>query len=512
MNSSEAIVKVKNLVVEFPGVRALDNVNFDLRSGEVHVLLGENGAGKSTLVKVLSGVNTPLEGTIYVDGKKFQNISTSEARDIGISVIYQELSLVEELSISDNLFVGEMPTKRFSFIKYIDKQLMYNETKKVLKEIGLNKDPNELIRNLSISEKQMVEIAKAIVLKAKIVIMDEPTSSLSPEEVDNLFRIIKDLKNSNVAVIYISHKLEELKKIGDRVTVLKDGKKVVTENIDNMSEDDLVNKMVGRNIETRTKRKKTQKEPILEVKNLFSQDGFIRDVSFNLNKGEILGFGGLIGAGRSELMEMIFGLRKSKSGEIYLNNELIDNKNSYHSLKNGIAFLSENRRETGFFKNFTVSEEINVVKNISRSKLYGTFGVIDKKEEKLIAEEYMDKLSIKSYGLEQMTRNLSGGNQQKVIISKWLAVNPGIFIFDEPTKGIDVGSKEEIYSIMDELTLAGKSIIVISSDLPELISLSDRVIVMNEGSIQLEIDAENITEEIIMKAATNANSKKEIEL
>ncbi len=500
-------LKMNNITMKFPGVVALDNVSFDLRLGEVHVLLGENGAGKSTLVKILSGINIPTSGEIIVDGKTVSHLTPKESVDNKIAIIYQELSVVDNLSIAENMFLGKLPTKNKMGIPVVDKEFMYAEAKKYLKEIGLKRNPSTLLQDISISEKQQVEIAKALCSNAKVIIMDEPTSSLSIDETKNLFKIIEHLKKNNIGIIYISHKLPEIKEIGDRVTVLKDGKYVNTLNVSELEVKDLVPLMIGREVKDkflRTKRDSISKEePVFVVKNLTRKDGKCKNINFEVHKGEILGFAGLIGAGRSECMEGIFGAKPISSGEVYYKGKKLKIHNPYDAMKHGIAMVTENRRERGFFPNFPIWKEIAVSTSLKKSSLGGFTGLVQTKSERNNAEKFTKRLNTKCTGINQMTYNLSGGNQQKVIISKWLAVDSNVFIFDEPTKGIDVGAKSEIYAIMRSMAEEGKTIIMVSSELPELLSTCDRIIVFRDGEISGILNSDEATEEKIMLAAVH---------
>jgi D-allose transport system ATP-binding protein len=499
------LVEMKNISKEFSGVKVLKNVNFELYEGEVHVLLGENGAGKSTLMKILTGIYEPTAGAIIINGKEYSKLSPKEAKENGISIIYQELSVVDALSIEENIFVGNLPTKKFLNLSIVDYKKLREKAKNILKEVGLNKDPRILVEELSISEKQLVEIAKALAQDAKIIIMDEPTSSLTMEEARNLFKIVNRLKKKNVGIIYISHKLKEIFEIGDRVTVLRDGEYIGTKEVKDVNEEMLINMMVGRELKskyfdsTHTYLKKT--EVIFEVKNLTRADKKVQNVSFKLYKGEILGFAGLIGAGRSELMNAIFGTAKILSGEIYLFGDRIFIDHPYTALKKGIALVPENRREMGFFPNFDIKQNISIIPFLKTSRFYGIWGLIDKSKEKQYATEQKKYLNIKCSSINQNITELSGGNQQKVVIAKWLAANSNIIIFDEPTKGIDVGAKSEIYTIMRKLAEEGKGIIVVSSELPELLLLCDRIVVFKDGQIQAIFTSEEATEEKIMAAA-----------
>ena len=502
----EYLVQMKDMTMKFPGVTALDKVSFDLKPGEVHVLLGENGAGKSTLVKMLSGINKPTSGEILIGGKSYTHLTPKDSVNNRIAIIYQELSVVNELSIAENLFVGKIPYKKVAGVRVVDHKYMQTEAKKYLDRIGLHKhQPDTLVQDISISEKQLVEIAKALAADAKIIIMDEPTSSLSIEETENLFKIVEQLKKEGIGIIYISHKLKEIKQIGDRVTVLKDGKYVGTRNVSEIEVKDMIPMMVGRELQDKylseNKVSSESQEVVFSVKNLTRKDGTAKDISFELHKGEILGFAGLIGAGRSETMEGIFGAKPISSGEVYLQGKKLRIKNPYDALKQGIALVTENRRETGFFQNFEIWKEISVTYNLKRSKMGGMTGLTHEKQERAEAKKQVERLNTKCSGIDQMTVNLSGGNQQKVIIGKWLAVDSDVFIFDEPTKGIDVGAKSEIYGIMRKMAEEGKGVIMVSSELPELLSTCDRIIVFRDGEISGILTSEEATEEKIMYAA-----------
>lgn len=506
--SMEYLVDMRNITVKFPGVLALDDVSFQLKPGEVHVLLGENGAGKSTLVKVLSGINKPASGTVIVGDRQFDRLTPEDSVNCRISIIYQELSVVNELSIAENMFLGKLPTKKIGFMPVVDYGYMREVASRYMSEIGLQKDPDTLVQNISISEKQQVEIAKALSTEARIIIMDEPTSSLSIQETENLFNIIRGLKEKGIGIIYISHKLKEIKQIGDRVTVLKDGKYVATREVADLEVDDLIPLMVGRKVKNmflNTEEDVSKNEVLFSVRNLTRRDGTCENISFDLHRGEILGFAGLIGAGRSECMEGIFGAKEISSGEITLNGKKLDIKNPYQALKKGIAMVTENRRETGFFANFPIWKEVAVSTSLKRSGMGGFSGIVHVDEERKAAEAATKQLNTKCSSIDQMTVNLSGGNQQKVIISKWLAVDSDIFIFDEPTKGIDVGAKSEIYQIMRNMANEGKGVIMVSSEMPELLSTCDRVIVFREGKMSGEFENKYLTEEQIMYAAIHEN-------
>ncbi|GHT84449.1 cytochrome c6 [Spirochaetia bacterium] len=501
----QSLIEMKNIKKVFPGVVALDNVNFDVQPGEVHILLGENGAGKSTLMKILSGAYQPTEGSIVVEGREYRSFTPKESAKEGISIIYQELSVINELSIMENIFVGKLAEKKVLGFNVIDNRYMRQKTAEILESIGLQRKPETSVGNLSISEKQMVEIAKAVAFNAKVIIMDEPTSSLTNTEVERLFEIIRRLQKEKRGVIYISHRLSEIKGIGNRVSVLKDGVYVGTRNVADVTVDDLIAMMVGRNIKERFNAERSgsmsDNKVVFEVRNLTRRDKKVRDVSFKLYEGEVLGFSGLIGAGRSELMNAIYGAEKAESGEIYINGKNVRINNTYDALKNGLALLTENRRETGFLKNFSIKNNISIASYLKSSKLGGLLGLVDNKFEKIIAEKQKESLSIKCATIEQNITKLSGGNQQKVILGKWIASEPRIIIFDEPTKGIDVGTKSEIYKLLRLLAKEKIGVIMISSELPELLSVCDRIIVFGEGRIKAEFNGMDATEEQLMKAA-----------
>ena len=503
----EYLVQMKDMTMKFAGVVALEKVSFDLRPGEVHVLLGENGAGKSTLVKMLSGINHPTEGEITIGDKSYSYLTPNMSKENNIAIIYQELSVIDELSIAENLYVGKLPTRRVFGIPQVNYEVMHAKARELMDKMGIHRSPGTLVQDLSISEKQMVEIAKALAADAKIIIMDEPTSSLSVEETENLFKIIRQLKAEGIGIIYISHKLKEIKQIGDRVTVFKDGKYMGTVDVKDIEVDDLVPMMVGRKVQEhflRTTPIEDNPEVLFSVRNLTRRDGTARDISFDVYKGEILGLAGLIGAGRSETMEGIFGVYPISSGEVYLKGHKLHITDPYSALKQGIAFVTENRRETGFFQNFEIWREISVTTNLKKSKWGGFTGLTNEKQEREQAQFYSNKLRTKCSSIDQMTVNLSGGNQQKVIVSKWLAVDSDVFIFDEPTKGIDVGAKSEIYQIMREMVDAGKAVIMVTSDMAELLGTCDRIIVFSNGRITETFMNADATEEKILYAAVAA--------
>ena len=498
------IVEMRNINKSFPGVKALSNISFSVKPGEVHVLLGENGAGKSTLMKVLSGVYHPDSGSIVLNGVEHSKLNPRLSREGGISIIYQELSVVNWLDIRENIFMGRMQSKKFGPVSTIDYTKLNQDTKKLLKQVNLDKyEPNKMASELSISEKQMLEIAKAISFDAKCIVMDEPTSSLTESEVKKLFEIIRDLKSKGIGIVFISHKLSEIKEIGDRISILKDGNYVGTWNVSDLSEEDMVRLMVGRELE-----KSYQEghgafgEVVFEVKNLSRKDGKVQDFHMQVRKGEIVGLSGLVGAGRSDAMEAIFGAVPKTSGEILLEGKRLAIHTPYDALKNGIGLVTENRRETGFFQNFSNKRNISIASLLKKSKLGGVCGLIQEKSEKQMAEKAKLDLQIKWASDAQLTKNLSGGNQQKVILGKWISAGVKVLIFDEPTKGIDVGTKSEIYKMMRRLAENGIIVIVVSSEMPELLAVCDRIMVMAEGKVRGEFDIAEATEEKLAMLAT----------
>ncbi|HBG0613701.1 TPA: sugar ABC transporter ATP-binding protein [Clostridioides difficile] len=492
---SNIILKLSNIAKEFPGVKALDNVNFELFHGEVHALLGENGAGKSTMIKILTGAHSKTSGKFIFQDKEIENISPDVSKKIGINAIYQELTVFDELTVAQNIFMG----KEINGKVLTNDKKMNEEAKKIFDNMGIDVNPNSLVKELSIAQKQMVEIARVLSSETKVLIMDEPTSSISKKETEILFRLIKGLKDSGVSIIYISHRMEELFEICDRITIMRDGKTVSTLNTkDVSSEEELVNLMIDRKLDQFFPKRKVEiKEEIMRVENLTKNNVF-NDVSFNIRKGEILGIGGLVGSKRSEIVEAIFGLRTYDSGKIYLNNEEVKFKTPSDAIENGLGLITEDRKGTGLFLQMSVKENTTMagLKKISKFK-----SIIDRKKEKEILEKYIEALRIKTPHMNQVIQSLSGGNQQKAIIARWLLLQPDILIMDEPTRGIDVNAKAEIYNLMGNLVESGVSIIMISSEIPELISMSDRIMVMREGHISGFLEGEEMVENNVLKLA-----------
>ena len=492
--STNTILEMKNIRKEFPGVLALNDVSLDVRAGEVHALLGENGAGKSTLIKVLGGIYIPEEGEILINDKKVQIGDVHDSQHCGVSVIHQELVLVPKMTVAENIFLGREPVGK----GVVDRVKMNREAQALLDSFDLDISPDSLIDELTIAQQQMVEIAKALSFNSQILVMDEPTSSLSDKEVSFLFQTIRKLKEQGVGIIYISHRMSELQEISDRVTVLRDGQYIATVVTKETAHDDLIAMMVGRQLTNYYTRTFTdQKDKILEVNNL-NDGNLLKDISFDLHKGEILGFAGLVGAGRSEVMKCLFGLDPVTEGEVVIDGEPVQVKNPAHAMDLGLALVPESRKEEALF--LVQSVKFNTSIKVLGEFIRGIF--VNNRKEDEIAETYIDKMSIKTPTSEQIIENLSGGNQQKVVIGRWLATNPRILILDEPTRGVDVGAKAEIYAIMNDLALQGISIIMISSELPEVINMSDRVVVMCNGSITGILDHSEADQEKIMYLAT----------
>lgn len=502
------LVEMKNVSKNFGGVQALQNVNFSLKSGEVHVLLGENGAGKSTLMKILSGIHNLSSGEFFIKKEKCTEITPKEAQEKGVSIIHQELSLINELSIAENIYLGRLPSKtRLTF----DNKKLYKDTKRTLKRVGLNIDPETPVENLKISNKQLVEIAKALSLNSDIIIMDEPTSSLTFEEIEKLFEIIHKLKEEGVGIVFISHKLDEVMEVGDRVTVLKNGVYVDTVKIEEVDQDKLVNMMVGQELSSVYEHKGKSNyndQVMLKVKD-FNQKGIFKNINFKIHQGEILGFFGLIGSGRTEIARAIIGADKKDSGIVEINNKEVKIKNPYKALKKGIGLIPENRTEEGFCDNLTIWQNSSLPYLLKESSLNGLTGFLDTKVEKEIANNIVNALNLKCDSINQSVLELSGGNQQKVVVGKWLEAGIDIFIFDEPTRGIDVGVKHNIYSIIERLANHNKAIMLISSELPELLSVSDRIVVIHEGEIADIFPISSANKEDIMYAATTGKTKLE---
>lgn len=497
MSENNYLLQMKNIVKTFPGVQALKGVDLDVLPGEIHALMGENGAGKSTLMKCLIGIHPPTSGEIYFDGKLISNHSTAEALNSGISMIHQELNPVEFRPIMENIWLGREPRNKLGLV---DHKKMYEMSKEVLKIIELDEDPKTEVRELTVAKIQMIEIAKAISYDAKLIIMDEPTSALTNKEVEQLFKIMRKLKENGKSIIYISHKLDEVYEITDRITVFRDGQYIGTEETATLEVDRLINMMVGRDVtEMFPKVTCPIGEVRLEVKNLSHEKAF-KDVSFQVRKGEILGIAGLVGAGRTEVIETIFGIRHKVGGEVLIDGKAVDINSPEDAIRNGMALLTEDRRSDGIFPMLNIQDNMaaaNMDKYVRGNRL------LNFKLMKDDALRFKDNLSIKTPNLLQKMENLSGGNQQKVLVARWLLTNPDILFLDEPTRGIDVGAKSEIHRLITNLAGEGKSIVMISSELPEVMGMSDRIMIMHEGKVTGIVEnTKNLTQEEIMKYAT----------
>ena len=500
MDFKKPMLKMEGVSKSFPGVKALDNVNITAYGGEVTALMGENGAGKSTLMKILSGVYQKDEGRIFIQGQEVDIKGIKSAEEFGVTIIHQELSVINNLTVCENIFLGNEKFNKRS--RKIDKKLLVERSKMFLKQIGCNVDPNELVSNLNVGEKQMIEIAKALTKNAGVIIMDEPTTALTDVETRQLFKVIDSLKKKGIAIIYISHRMEEIFEICDRVEVLRDGKYAGNALIKDIDNDKLITMMVGRKIEDQFPYRETKKgKTILEVKNLSADIG-INNINFEVKEGEILGIAGLMGSGRTELAKTIFGAYKKSSGTVKINGKELSGGKIDEAIKNGICYLSEDRKKEGCVLSLSVADNMT----ISNLRSYeNKFGAINKKAEIDEINEYIKKIRIKTPNSKQLMKNLSGGNQQKVILAKWLMLHPEVLIIDEPTKGIDVGAKKEIYELLNELKEKGKAIIIISSDMPEVLGISDRIMVMSEGKLTGEVKREEATQEKIMKLAVGIN-------
>lgn len=492
--SRSSVLRMSRIKKSFAGVHALKGVDFDLELGECHAVCGENGAGKSTLIKVLGGAHMADSGEIFLDEKQTDIIDPVHSQQLGIAIIYQEFNLIPDMSVAENIFLGrEIITGGL-----VNHRRQCEKSLELFKRIGLEINPNELCRNLTVAQQQTVEIAKALSINARIIIMDEPSAALTNQEVSALFKIIKDLKTKGISVIYISHRLDEIFEICDRVTVMRDGEYVGTEIVKDINKERLIEMMVGRSLENEFPKEKCPLgEEVLRVENLTRGD-VVKGVSFSIRAGEVLGFSGLVGAGRTETMRMIFGADIKDSGDIFINNEKIDITSPRVALRHRICLLTEDRKGQGLILGHTVRVNFGLP-NLNEF-VSGMF--VNEKKEKEAFAKFVDSLQIKIPHQEEIAANLSGGNQQKVVLAKWLQKNCDIIIFDEPTRGIDVGAKYEIYLLMNQLAKEGKAIIMVSSELPEILGMSDRIIVMHEGDVKGVItDVENATQEQILSMA-----------
>lgn len=496
MTIIKPLLQMKNVSKSFPGVKALEDVRLEAYSGEVLALLGENGAGKSTLMKILSGVYHKDTGSIFIQGSEVVIKGIKDAEKHGIAIIHQELSLLPNLKIWENIFLGN---EGFNGItRRINKKELKDKAEFLLKDIGFNIDVDTLVKDLNVGEKQLIEIAKALSKNSKIIIMDEPTTALTDVETDNLFKVIEKLKNDNMGIVYISHRMDEIFRICDRITVLRDGKYIGEVKTTDITKDDLISMMVGRKLEEQFPyRKSSAGQTILKVENL-SYAKKVCDISFEAKSGEILGVSGLMGSGRTEMAKTIFGEYKKSSGKIIIDGKKVNICSPKDSIEKGICYLSEDRKKEGLILGMSAGSNMTLA---NLKKYENGNKRIDKVKEAKDVQEYIKKLSIKTPSADQLIKNLSGGNQQKVILAKWLMLAPKVLIIDEPTRGIDVGAKKEIYDVLNELKATGKAIIMISSDMTEILGICDRVLVMHEGKISGELSREEASQEAIMKYA-----------
>ena len=498
---NEVIVSMENICKTFPGVKALDHVNFELRSGEVMALLGENGAGKSTLMKVLSGVYTRDDGSLKIFGKEYGDLTPKQAQEVGVAIIHQELNMCRHLSVAENMFLGREISGRFA----LNNTKMEQEAKRILDDLKIDIDPKETVGELPVSKQQMVEIAKALSINAKILIMDEPTSSLTAREIEDLFRIIRKLKSEGKGIVYISHRLEELQHIVDRVTIMRDGQYITSMNFGDVSMEQIISHMVGREIKEKFPRVECKKgKKVFEVKHL-NAGRMVRDINFTVYEGEIVGFAGLMGAGRTETTRVIFGVDPKESGEIYVDDKKVEIKCPMDAIRNGVVLAPEDRKKDGLCTKLSIRHNLTLPNlDIVCNKL----GVVNGRKEDAMCEKAVADLKIKTPDVEVDSGNLSGGNQQKVVVGKWLARDSRVVIFDEPTRGIDVGAKVEIYNLMNELKKQGIAVMFVSSEMPEVMGIADRIIVMCDGRITGEVMARNTTQNEILTLATTFEDKK----
>jgi len=489
-------LKIDTVSKQFPGVKALDSVSMDISAGKVHALMGENGAGKSTLIKILAGAYSKDGGKIFFDENEIIINTPHDSLNLGIKVVYQEISLITGFTVGENIFLENYPVNKFGIVNW---KKLYDETEKLFSKIGFNINPKTKISDLSISQQQMVEIARAVYQNASIVIMDEPTSSLTPNEIEKLFNVIENLKNNNIAILYVTHKIDEIFKIADEVTVLRDGKHISNRLISDTSEEILIIDMVGRKVEAAFERPKSiAKNIIMSVKNI-STKSKLKNISFDLSRGEILGFFGLMGAGRTELAKAIFGYDKISSGEIEINKNFYKNFNTSIMVNNGLGYVTEDRKGEGIVKDMNLRENLT----LPSLEFFENLFFIDKNKEKKLSNEYIEKFEVKTPSCERLITLLSGGNQQKVLLSRWLLRELKIIILDEPTRGVDIGAKTEVLSLINELAKEGLSVLLMTSEMNDLLNLSDRILVMSNGEIKNEFLRNNVTQEEIFKASVS---------
>lgn len=489
------IIELVGIAKQFGAVQALRSVDFNLYPGEVHALVGENGAGKSTLVKILAGIHRPDAGVIKIDGKAVELHNPAQARHAGIAVIHQEPTLFPDLNVAENVFIGRHPRDRFG---RVDWKRMYQEVERLLASLDVRLNVYTPVQGLSVADQQLVEIAKALSLQSRILVMDEPTAALSAHEVHELFEIVKQLRERAVAILFVSHRLEEIFELAERVTVLRDGVRVATALVSELTTEEIIRQMVGRELETLYPKSNVEPgEVMLDVKHL-TRKGVFEDVSFQVRRGEILGFAGLVGAGRTEVARVIFGIDRADAGEIRMGGKLVQLDSPKTAMSYGIAYVPEDRHQHGLIMDFSIAR--NMTLPILRQT--SLLGLVNQRREREIATDYSAQLQVRSSGIDQLVKALSGGNQQKVVLAKWLITNPSVLILDEPTRGIDVGSKAEVHRIISELARRGLAIILISSDLPEVLAMADRVLVMHEGRIAAEFTHAEVDQEKVMFAAT----------
>ncbi len=510
--AEDYVLRAKGISKTFPGVQALKNVDFEVRPGEVHALLGENGAGKSTMVKILTGVYSKDTGKIWLNNQEVEFQNPLDAMRLGISVIHQELSLAPHLDVAHDIYLGRLPIKGGllgKVVGWIDSKALYDRTKVVLADLGIQVDPHDLAGDLPASRAQMVEIARALSIESRIIFMDEPTSSLSLGEQEELFEKIRQLKERGVSIVFISHRLEEVLKIADRITVFRDGKNIATVQASESNIDSLVSMIVGRDTTERYPKKQVQQaEVVLKVHNL-SRKKVLNKISFELHRGEILGIAGLVGSGRTELARAIFGVDSFDDGEIWINNQLVQIHSTRDALHHGLAFLTEDRKKEGLLLNLSVMNNVLMAAincdRVAKEYSIGSpwFGFLSFKNLRTDIRGYVDTLALRAPSLSTEAQSLSGGNQQKAVIAKWLMTRSNIFIFDEPTRGIDVGTKPEVYRLMEDLAEKGAAVIMISSEMPEVIAISDRILVMRQGAIIAEISRADANEELVMRYAAS---------
>ncbi|HEY3281005.1 MAG TPA: sugar ABC transporter ATP-binding protein [Armatimonadota bacterium] len=496
--ADDLILQMTGISKSYPGVQALTGVHLEVRKGEVHALVGENGAGKSTLMKILAGAEKRDSGEVLLDGQPLPDISPQKALSLGIGIIYQEFNLVPYLSAAENIFLGREP--KGAIPGFIDFKTMYSEAQRIMDDLGANLDVRRQVAGLSVAQQQMVEIAKATSQNAKVIAMDEPSATLTDHEMESLFRLIRRLRDQGVGIVYISHRLEEVFEVCDRVTVMRDGQWVGTTDVKDLDKEAIIRMMVGRELtEVIPKVPAPLGEPALEVHHL-ERKGVLHDISFSVRKGEVLGIAGLVGAGRTELARALFGADPIDGGEILLEGKKVRISSPQSAIKQGLGLVTEDRKQLGLVLQMVVRENVTLA-NLSE---LSSFGFVNRGREKVVAQGFVQSLGIRTPTVEQQVRNLSGGNQQKVVLAKWLFTRSKVLIFDEPTRGIDVGAKVEIYQLMNELAAKGVAIIMISSELPEVLGMSDRILVMHQGSLAGELSRAEASQERIMHLATGS--------